>query len=425
MGKDSKLRHKIKRQITRFASRLTQGWGKVVSRFVREMIYGIQACRDIKVSNVARALNEDIRLIKTENRLCRNLAARDLTGSINNYLCWEGAGLVREDTVLAVDIGDIRKEYADRMEYLARVRDGSTGEIVNGYWLCQVAAAHPCGDKVVPLYGELYSQEAEGFRSENAQILKAIDAVTEATEKRGIVAIDRGGDRASIIKPLLDRELRFVIRQDGRRHVVLPSGKTYPVRRAIQWCTTEAERTVEIEKEGTRKVRKIRFGALEVTLPDMPEQKLWLVVIRGFGKDPIMLLTNVRPPAGREHSVWVGELYLTRWKCEETYRFLKSTYNLEDVRVRSYVGLRNTYALLNAVMYFVSAVIGTRPRLNLIFKKICEKSRRFYEIASFFHYAVADGIHRLLFGSESRLSKPERRDRAASQQLFPFARAPT
>ncbi len=134
MSKDSKLRHRIKRHITRFASRLTQGWDKVVGRFVREMIYGIQASRDIKVSNVARALNEDIRLIKTENRLCRNLAARDLTGPINASLCWEGAGSVQQDTFLAVDIGDVPKEYAEQMEYLARVRDGSTGQIVHGYW---------------------------------------------------------------------------------------------------------------------------------------------------------------------------------------------------------------------------------------------------------------------------------------------------
>jgi len=33
--------------------------------------------------------------------------------------------------------------------------------------------------------------------------------------------------------------------------------------------------------------------------------------------------------------------YLTRWKCEESYRFIKQAYNLEDVRVMSYRALRN------------------------------------------------------------------------------------
>lgn len=78
MGDDGRLEGKIKSQITRFASRLTDGWAKPLRRFVGEMLYGLQAAEDVKVSNIARSLNEKVRLIKTENRLCRNLARADL-----------------------------------------------------------------------------------------------------------------------------------------------------------------------------------------------------------------------------------------------------------------------------------------------------------------------------------------------------------
>ena len=425
MSGNSKLRYKIRSQITRFTSRLTRGMGKVKSRFLREMIYGIQAGRDIKVSNIARELNESIPLIKTENRLCRNLADLDLTESVNDYLCWEGAGQVRRDTVLAVDLGDVRKDYAKKMEYMARVRDGSKGEIADGYWLCQIVAAHPCEDNITPLYGELYSQNAEGFHSENAQILKAVNTVAKATERRGIVAIDRGGDRRSLLIPLIKNGLRFVVRQEGKRHIVLPGGSLCSVQKAARWCKSEVERKIELEKDGIRKVRKLRLGSLPVKLPERPQEQLWLVVIRGFGKAPVILLTNVVPTPVRKHCLWIGELYLTRWKCEETYRFLKSTYNLEDVRVRSYTGLRNTYALLNAVMYFVSVVVGAKPRLNIIFKQICEKAKRFYEIANFYQYAIADGIHRLLYASEGRLTEVKHRDSPHTQTLLNFARPPS
>jgi len=124
---DSRLQGKIKRQITRFAGRLTEGWAKPLRRFVGQMLYGIQAAEDVKVSNIARSLNEEVRLIKTENRLCRNLAREDLTDRINRFLMWEGAGVVDADTVLAPDLGDLRKEYAKAMEHLATVRDGSAG----------------------------------------------------------------------------------------------------------------------------------------------------------------------------------------------------------------------------------------------------------------------------------------------------------
>jgi hypothetical protein len=37
------------------------------------MIYGIQAAKDVKLSNITRSLNEPQPLIKTEDRLSRNL----------------------------------------------------------------------------------------------------------------------------------------------------------------------------------------------------------------------------------------------------------------------------------------------------------------------------------------------------------------
>jgi hypothetical protein len=411
MNQDSKLGSKIKWQISRFTSRLCEGMDKVTRRFVGEMLYGIQAAKDVKVSEVARSLNETIALIKTENRLCRNLADEDLTGPINRWTCWEGSGEVDDETVLAIDLGDVRKPCAKKMEYLGGIRDGSTGQIARGYWLCEVIAAHPYGERIVPLYGELYAQKAERFVSENDQLLKAIRSVSGASDKRGIFAIDRGGDRRKIIMPLLDNDLRFVIRQDGDRHILLPRGKRCPVARAGQWCRTTSERIVEVEREGYRHKKHLRMGVLSIRLPERPKALLWLVVIRGLAPHPILLLTNVSPPKGRDHGTWIADVYLTRWKCEEAYRFLKQGYNLEDVRVRSYTALRNTYALVHAIMYFVSVVIGAKAKMNLIFKKVCEKAKRFYEVATFYQYAVADGIHRLLFMSRTGPRTPPPRKR--------------
>ena len=425
MGNDTSLISRIKAQITRFSSRLSDGLGKVKSRFVAEMLYGIQVSKDVKVSNVSRSLNEKVALIKTENRLCRNLCDRDLTSHINRRICADGARLVCEETVLAVDIGDIRKGWAKKMENLAKVHDGSTGEIADGYWLCQVVAAHPYGEKAVPLYGELYSQKAKGFVSENARMLDAIKTVTEATAGRGIVAIDRGGDRRTIIIPLIDNGLSFVVRQKGDRHIVMPSGAIHPISRAAKWIRTSIERTVEVEREGYIEKKHLRLGSMKAGLPERPNEHLWLVVVRGFGAKPIYLLTNIPLLRRDEHAAWISDIYLTRWKCEETYRYLKQSYNLEDVRVRSYTALRNTYALVHAVSYFVSAVIGIRAKMKLVFRKLCEKAKRFYHVAAFYHYAVADGIHRLLFSTTTPFLPSQTPVPKNTGQLpLPFAQPP-
>jgi len=104
-----------------------------------------------------------------------------------------------------------------------------------------------------------------------------------------------------------------------------------------------------------------------------------------------MLLTNVD-----KNPIIILEMYLTRWKVEESIRFLKQEYNLEDVRVRSYAGLKNTISLLLAVFYFLSVYLGRKLKLNILLKKIYEKAKRFFQIPSFKHYALADGIFRIL-----------------------------
>jgi len=105
MSDDSKLTGKIKAQMSRYAARLTEGLSKVKRRFVGEMLYGMQAAKDVKVSEVARCLNEPIKLIKTENRPCRNLADEDLTDTINRWTAWEGGGAVDDERVLVIDLG--------------------------------------------------------------------------------------------------------------------------------------------------------------------------------------------------------------------------------------------------------------------------------------------------------------------------------
>jgi len=236
--------------------------------------------------------------------------------------------------------------------------------------------------------------------SENTQILKVIGVVSEATQGRGIIAIDRGGDRYKLFNPFLDKGLRFVIRQKGDRHVVLSGGRTVSVQEAARWCRTSVRYRIEVEREGHTETKTIRAGSLEVRLSKRRDDVLWLVVVRGFGEKPIFLLTNVAPSARRgDHAKWIADIYVTRWCCEEVFRFMNQTYQLENVRVRSYTELRTTYVLVHAVTYFVSVVVGSGARLRFLFQTICQKAQRFFEIARFCHYAVADGIHRVLFAS--------------------------
>lgn len=190
---NSKVRSRLKAQLSKFSSQLCVGLSKPLAKFTSQMLFGIQASQDVKLSNISRALQEEIALIKTETRLSRNLKSAQLESELSRQLIRMGSQRVEQNTVLALDLSDIRKEYARKMENLDLVHDGSTGQVHEGYWLCDVTAAPVNGSEIVPLYQKLYSARAADFRSENAELLAAIDAVRTHTEERGVWAMDRGG----------------------------------------------------------------------------------------------------------------------------------------------------------------------------------------------------------------------------------------
>jgi len=52
-----------------------------------------------------------------------------------------------------------------------------------------------------------------------------------------------------------------------------------------------------------------------------------------------MLLSNL-DVENEEDALWIMEIYLTGWKCEESFRFIKNAYQLEDVGVLKYEKLK-------------------------------------------------------------------------------------
>jgi len=125
-----------------------------------------------------------------------------------------------------------------------------------------------------------------------------------------------------------------------------------------------------------------------------------VVVVAGFGKQPILLLTNLKLRARDSESLWwAARIYGTRWKIEETFRFIKQSYNLEDIRVLKYRKLKNLVVLVTAAAYFAATFLGQKMKLRILTEKLLVISQRFFGIPPFRFYALADGIRRLLSGS--------------------------
>jgi len=397
----AKTASKVREQIIKFSGELSAGWPKVARRFLAEALYGIQARQSVHLTEIARALKEKIPLKKTQYRLSRQLGREDLESRVLNTICRIGASRVEKKTLLIIDLSDIKKKYARKMEHLACVRDGSENTLVNGYWTISVIGAEVGKTSLVPLYGSLYSQKSPDFRSENLEIRRAVHTVSKATKKKGIWVMDRGGDRDYIFDYLLNNQLSFLIRLKKTRDLIYREGKHRDLELAMSCPLPYAERIVKQEK-GKETIYNLQFGSRPVKLPGK-KKPLTLVVVRGFGKTPMMLLTDHPVTKSRKSIWWVVKSYLTRWRIEETIRFMKQSYQIEDIRLLTYHRLQNMMAILTAVAYFAMVYLGLRTKLRVLARHVMGAARRLFGIPDFHFYALADGIREYLFGRQSGL----------------------
>jgi hypothetical protein len=389
----TKVARKLRRRIGRFSGDLSKGLCKAARRFVGEMVYGIQASESVVLTEIGRTLEERVPLRKTQWRLSRNLQREELEPTLGENVLHQGAGRIGADTLLVIDLSDLSKKYAKKMEFLATVHDGSAQDLAWGYWTLQVIGTEVDSSQMTPLYQRLWSAEAPEFTSENDEILRALDTVMGHVGRRGLWVMDRGGDRINLFEPMLDRKARFLFRLVGNRDLIYHGQKQLASEVAAGCRTLHAKPITRIER-GKERTYILQFGFRRVSLPGRPET-LYLLVIRGLGEEPLMLLTN-EPLRASFKGLWrMVRAYLKRWSIEETIRYVKTCYDLENVRVLNYQGLQNLMPLLLAVMYFAACVLDHDARLRVMAGYVEQAAKRLFGIPDFKYYALADGLRSL------------------------------
>lgn len=417
----SKLANKLRTKLSKFSGYVSENLDKTCRRFVSEAIYGILSSQSVMLTEIGRSIETETPLKKIEERFCRQLKKEGIWENIHERILSDASPYIKDDTLLILDLSDLFKKYAKKMEYLTTVRDGSEGgTYVNGYWTTQVIGAELDKNEVLPLFQELYSQDAPGFKSENTQIIKAIDMVSGHSANRGIWIIDRGGDRDILYDKLLARnsKKRFVVRLVGHRNLLYRNSEELALKLAYK-CKKPYSETVIKEENGKEKVYHISYGYMPVKLPDHDDQ-LYMLVVEGFGNKPMMLLTT--EPLKRKRKVLYRVLgyYLKRWSIEETIRFIKQTYDMENIRVLKYSRLRNMMGLLLAVFYFIAAKLDTSQKLKIMAGHVLKQAKRVFGVPDFKYYALGDGLSDIFKRSPGMLRTPKNPGTDQLQLAFGF-----
>ena len=272
------------------------------------------------------------------------------------------------------------------MEYISKVYDGSTGEIAQGYLTLGVTALTPERKMPICVYTRVYSASEPGFVSEDDEVLKALDFISEHFKKRNIRVFDRGYDANVYYERLIDQGEAFVIRTKKNRDVLYKGKRINILALAKRF---KGKYSLKFRKKNGM-AADCKISIVPVKLPCRPDKDLNLVVCNGFGKEPLMLLTSLKSDDNRL-SVVITKVYLLRWRIEEFYGFKKQQLDFEGFRVRSIQSIRSLDLLVTIAIGWIG-LISEKCDERVMVMELVHISRRIYGTPKFVFYAIADGL---------------------------------
>ncbi len=340
-------------------------------KFLRDSLIGLLRCGKPVVCQMARQLpDQRTKFLSRLDRLEAHLVKdSDFDDKLKNASPQVWLPFVQEDTPIILDLSDLAKPLAKKMDYLATVRDGSTGELVNGYWLVELYASLSRKNPV-PVLLEPFSHEEPCSPGQNPVVLAAVEKIFKLTDRRGVLVVDRGFDGWVMFEDWLNKKYRFIARLVGKRHLLRFSSCSEQSK-AGQWVPIQAEQLADqiptpyrfdklIKRRGKPAIRITQIGWMKVCLPGRDEA-LTLVVSRLAGQDkPMMLLTNLSVENLKD-AKRIVRLYIRRWECEEAIRFLKSQVQLEKIRTFRWTAIRRLVLLSVLVMIHLGWNVEAHP----------------------------------------------------------------
>ena len=380
------LSSNLKRGLVRFSERIATGMSRPDFKFISQMMYGMLCSQSCHLSKMARVLDESISLKKTIERLSRNLAGfREGTKLFENYIR-KIKGNISDKSILIIDDGDITKPCSSKLEGLGVVRDGSTGELGVGYHMLDVTALTPEQKAPIGVYSRVYSATEGSFVSEDDEVLKALRFLGKHFKKSNVRAFDRGFDANVYYEDLIDHREKFVVRAKKNRDVIYKEERINILKLAERF---KGKYSLKFQKKNG-KLAECKISIVPITLCCRPKVELNLVICRGIGQNPMLLITNLNSDDDRL-AVTVTKVYLLRWRIEEFHGFKKQQFGFEDFRVRSLHSIRNLDLLLTIVIGFIG-IMSEQAEEKRVVMQLINISKRIYHTSRFMFYAIADGI---------------------------------
>lgn len=404
------LTGKIQVESSNYLRKFKPKLSQPVYKFITSGLNGMLRSKSIFVSQIALYLYEPIDKKKIEERLLYHLSKESMFNNLATAYLKANAKDIRSQRYIILDGSAIKKDYAQKMEGLSYVYDGSSKKkkkIEIGYHWDNVVGVSKSADgevNMLPIHSEIYSRELDPDfiqASENRKILNMHKKLQPYFDNESIFIMDRGYDRMRLIEPFLERNQNFIIRQTGRRNLDdAENSENLPLKKISRQTTLKYEYTVDQIKNGREIKRRFMAGAKEVKFPNCKSDKhLWLVTAQEKGKGKTWFLTYLNSNDEQTVIKTTMEGYKYRWKVEEFHRQVKQDYNLNKIKVMKYDTIRSMGALLLITMGFVAKLFNMTDKetkikilnsVNLIYKRCMDN------LPGYIYYKATEAIRLIL-----------------------------
>ena len=236
-------------------------------RFLRQIVAAIVLSGSLVVTEMAGWINDRCtdRFHRVKRLLHHLVCPRGKMDAMVEAYRHYMATYVEPDTPILIDLTDLAKPRARRMQYLKLVRDASEDKLVPGY-LCVEVYAHLQRKRILPLALDSFSIDDPAVGSQNLQITRTITAVNESLDGRGIWVADRGFDAVNLYETWFSLKCHLLVRQRGDRCVITSNGVRI----------TQADLVEHLRHHHAQAGDRTDIVFAPVTLPDRRE-RLYLV----------------------------------------------------------------------------------------------------------------------------------------------------
>ena len=196
MLKRKALMESISSNLYDFLKKISKNLSLPDKKFLRDATIGLLRTGNPIVCQMARHLpNQRTKFVSRLDRLDQHLVKDcNFDHEVKEVLPEVWLPFFKDDTPIILDLSDIAKPLAKKMDYLATVRDGSAGKLVNGYWLLEVYASLSRKNPA-PILLEPFSHEEPYSPGQNPVVLKAIHKVFEIKEYTEEMVVERRFER--------------------------------------------------------------------------------------------------------------------------------------------------------------------------------------------------------------------------------------